>query len=133
MTVSPEAFLDAARSFVGVRYRLHGSCREGVDCIGLVLAALAEAGGPHLAAQGYSLRNTRIDRFLSLADAAGLRESDGNQNGDVRLLRTGPAQYHCAITDGDAAIHAHAGLRKVVRQPIPTNWKAFRAFRLKGI
>ncbi|HEX4847500.1 MAG TPA: hypothetical protein VFV30_05115, partial [Novosphingobium sp.] len=38
--------------------------------------------------------------------------------GDVVLLAPGPAQFHLAIAAADGAwIHAHAGLRRVVREP----------------
>ena len=137
MTAEPSAFLDAARSFLGVPYRLHGRTRNGVDCLGLVLASVHAAGGPLLKAGGYALRNIDTQRFLPLSAQAGFLPcswtGEEKADGDVWLLRTGPALNHCAILDGDSLIHAHAGLRRVVRQPIPNDWQLLAAFRMKGV
>lgn len=118
-------FLREAEALVGTRFRLHGRhAATGLDCIGLVALALARSGGPELAPAGYRLRNTDIAPWLAFAGTAGLETVEGAaEPGDVLLLLVGPAQHHLVIAgDADTIIHAHAGLRRVVRQPRRHGW-----------
>lgn len=116
----------AAAALVGTRFRLHG--REpatGLDCVGLVCAALAATGAKPIAPRGYSLRNLAVDQWLHLAEQSGLVDSPGLiRAGDVLLIAIGACQHHLAIAeDADSIIHAHAGLRKVVRQRRDPRWR----------
>lgn len=120
----------AAQSMVGAPFRLHGrDPSRGLDCVGLVAAALGTAAAP----AGYRLRNRDISRPLALAPAAGLVETSGAvEPGDVLLVRTGPAQHHLLIADARGGfVHAHAGLRRVVAMPGPLPWPVERHWRLK--
>jgi len=132
MSVDRAAFLREAEALVGTRFRLHGRLAEtGVDCVGLVALALARSGGPDFAPTGYRLRNSDIARWLGFASAAGLEAAEGTtQPADILMLRPGPAQHHLAIADaGDCILHAHAGLRRVVRQPRPRDWPLLAHWR----
>jgi len=124
----------AAESFVGASFRLHG--RDpimGLDCVGLVLMAMAEIGRPVRLPVSYALRNLEPERFLQLPTAAGFVEADHAEieNGDVLVFAPGPAQLHLAIVAiGGGIIHAHAGLRRVVRTPFPLPWPVIGHWRL---
>ena len=118
-----ETLAEEAEALVGVPFRLFGrDARYGLDCVGLVAAALARSGAAVSAPSGYALRNTGIDPFLPFAAKAGLMPCEGDpKRGDVLLLQPGPAQHHLAIATGpDTIVHAHAGLRRVVLQPLVT-------------
>lgn len=113
--------VEAARKFVGTPFRLHGrDPARGLDCIGLVHAALIAIGRQPIPPQGYHLRNLDASRWFGFAQASGLATASGEiRPGDVVLLRPGPAQQHLVIAeDRSSAIHAHAGLRRVVCQPM---------------
>ncbi len=118
---------------MGARFRLHGrDPRTGLDCVGLVEAALKAIGREVEALHGYGLRNSDIRGALAAAPLAGLREVEGKpQAGDVLLVRSGPAQHHLLITAAsDRFVHAHAGLRRVVATPGPLPWPILRHWRL---
>ncbi len=107
-----------AEQLVGTPFRLHGRDPEtGLDCIGLLAAAMARAGRTITVPTGYPLRLRQLDRWLPDPASCGLRLARGRfAPGDVLLLQPGPAQFHLAIADRKLGwIHAHAGLRKVVR------------------
>jgi len=117
-----EWLANAAASFVGVRFRLHGrDPATGLDCVGLLLASLAAVGRNATPPTGYGLRNIAIDQWLHLAGNAGLVSAHGPiLSGDVILTSPGPNQHHIMIAEHSGSfIHAHAGLRRVVRQPLP--------------
>jgi cell wall-associated NlpC family hydrolase len=117
----PEAFACAAESLIGTHFRLHGrDPASGLDCIGLVFASLVAMGRTPAAPQGYALRNLSITRWLGHARLSGLEPADGPvRRGDVLLVQPSPVQHHLLIACGPAeVVHAHAGLRRVVRQPI---------------
>lgn len=129
---SAETFAQAAEALVGVRFRLHGrDPATGLDCIGLVGAALARCGAPVRYPQGYRLRNHGIRRWLEFAEPNALyRCAELVRRGDVILTRPGPAQHHLLVALGAGRfVHAHAGLRRVVAQPLdipqppPAHWR----------
>lgn len=113
-------FAAAAASMIGTPFRLHGrDPASGLDCVGLVYASLAAIGRRPLAPNGYSLRNRSITGWLRFAALNGLAPVTGTMiRGDVLLVQPSSVQHHLLIAaDHGSAIHAHAGLGKVVRQP----------------
>lgn len=127
-----ERLAAAAQTFIGTPFRLHGrDPASGLDCIGLVAASLRAIGFCPEAPEGYLLRNVEPGRWLDCAERSGLARASGKvRAGDVALLRPGPGQHHVVIAAGPtSAIHAHAGLRRVVLQPMAfapalvANWR----------
>ena len=128
-----DALAQAAQTLAGTRYRLHGrDPRTGLDCVGLLAAALRAIGREAPAPSRYGLRNRDIAGALAFAPLAGLVDAPGPvRSGDVLLVRPGPLQHHLLIAGaaGDF-IHAHAGLRRVVATPGPIAWPVLRHWRL---
>lgn len=127
------ALAQAALGLVGCRFRLHGrDPATGLDCIGLVHAALANTGGRPVAPRGYGLRNIAVDPWLVFAAESGLVAADGPiRAGDVLLLALGYGQHHLVIAiDAVSVVHAHAGLRRVVIQPREPAWRIAATWRI---
>jgi len=125
----------AALALVGTPFRLHGrDPATGLDCVGLLAAALAGSGRPVQLPCDYRLRNRSIASLLDLARSAGFEAvAEPIEAGDVLLVRTGPAQHHLLIaTPGQGFVHAYAGLRRVVVTPGPLAWPAEYHWRLAG-
>ena len=123
----------AALTLVGTPFRLHGrDPASGLDCIGVLEAALARAGKPARLPNGYPLRARRLPDLHRTTAMLGLDEADGNViPGDVVMLRVSPCQLHLAIAMCPmTAVHAHAGLRKVVLAPLPLEWPRIAHWRL---
>jgi cell wall-associated NlpC family hydrolase len=119
----PGAALAAATTaLAGVPFRLHGrDPAHGLDCIGLLEAALSATGRAVTLPCAYALRNTDISGLIPAPASFGFGAVNGPvQPGDVVMTRPGPAQFHLAIATADGTfVHAHAGLRRVVIQPGP--------------
>lgn len=118
--MSAACLAEAAERLVGTPFRLHGrDPAQGLDCIGLLSAALAQCGRRIALPSGYSLRLSRIEAWLPDCAALGFVSARlPFEPGDVVLLQPGPAQFHLAIATRDGGwVHAHAGLRRVVHQP----------------
>lgn len=133
MNPNGSAVAEAALGLVGCRFRLHGrDPATGLDCIGLVHAAHNAAGARAVAPHGYGLRNIAIDSWLPFAAQSGLVAAPGPiRAGDVLLLALGYAQHHLVIAiDAGSVVHAHAGLRRVVRQPREPAWQIEAAWCL---
>lgn len=115
------ALAEAALRLVGTRFRLHGRVPEtGLDCVGLVAAAMQAAGyAPH-APQGYSLRNVSVTHWLGHAEQSGLIRAEAD--GDVVLCMANPVQPHLLIAVPGGFVHAHAGLGRVTFLPSPLPW-----------
>lgn len=122
----------AATAFIGCPFRLHGrEPSHGLDCVGLVAASLAAIGLSPKAPSGYGLRNVAVKNWLQFAAASDLLWSPGPiRKGDVVLIALGHGQHHLVITESCASvIHAHAGLRQVVRQPFEPRWRVLAKWR----
>lgn len=125
--------LKAARTCIGTPFQLGGNSRhKGLDCIGLVVLALAEAGRPVGPLPSYRLRQASTAGFAAVIARAGLVAAQGSvRAGDILLLRPSPSQLHLAIAADEATIiHAHAGLRRVVAGPRPAGWPVLHHWRL---
>lgn len=132
--MSGEALAEAAVALAGTRFRLHGRDPEtGLDCIGLLAAALTRIGRPAPLPTGYALRTHVLPALEGMARACGFAQAEGaDLPGDVLLLRVGPCQYHLAIAAGGGrVVHAHAGLRRVVIMPDTPGWPVLRRWRLR--
>ncbi len=124
---------EAAAGLVGSPFRLHGrDPLTGLDCIGLLAAALVALGRRTDFPTGYQVRT---DTFAGLASAArdhGFEPVSGPAvPGDVLFVKPGPAQLHlviAAVAPGQF-IEAHAGIGRVVvrpgpmREPIIQHWR----------
>lgn len=118
------ALAQAAEALVGTSFRLNGrDPATGLDCIGLLVAALVAIGKPAPIPSGYTLKLRNLDRWLPDPAACGFAITEGPIiPGDVVLLELGPCQQHLAIAlEAGRFIHAHAGLRRVVEGsgPLP--------------
>lgn len=112
---------DAAEGLLGAPFRLHGrDPRTGLDCIGLLAAALRCCGRAVQLPTGYSLRLCDPSAWLPDPGTCGfLAACLPFQPGDAVLLRLSPVQFHLAIhARREGWVHAHAGLRRVVLQPV---------------
>lgn len=109
----------AAENLVGTPFRLHGrDPLTGLDCIGVLAAALAATGRFPVIPNGYALRLADTAAWLPAPETLGFVRAAGDVTaGDAVLLLAGPIQPHLAIRSTRAGwVHAHAGLRRVVHQ-----------------
>ena len=121
-----EDLAGAAMALVGCPFRLHGrDPRTGLDCVGLVAAAMAATGRNAAFPTGYTLRRREVGALDGIAGALGYREARGAVlRGDVVLYRVGPCQFHFGIAAGDGQlVHAHAGLRRVICGEAGADWQ----------
>lgn len=129
--VGPTAFA-AAERLVGVRFRLQGrDIRHGLDCVGLIWAAYAAAGVKLAAPDHYPMRGWSAGKIIAALDDSGLARS-GNSGaclGDVGLMALPAAQFHLAIIGQGHVVHAHAGLRRVVKAPFDSEWQQVARWR----
>lgn len=120
MNANPRtAFAAAAAGLCGAPFRLHGrDPATGLDCVGLVVAALARCGRAVVAPEGYALRALSVAPLLGFATRNGFAPDDflaPFEPGDLILLRLSEIQAHLAIAvEGGSFVHAHAGLGRVV-------------------
>ncbi len=127
------ALADAAAALIGISFRLHG--REpatGLDCLGVLAAALAAIGRPAVLPVAYSLRSRVGENVDAIAHNCGLVATvEPTVAGDVAFVRIGATQSHVLIAAGDRRfVHAHAGLRRVVEHAGALAWPLAALWRL---
>ena len=123
--MSGQQLAEAALSLVGTPFRLHGrDPATGLDCVGVLASALAACGSEARLPNGYALRNRVLPELGSFVAGSGFAAASGPvEPGDVLLVRAGPGQFHLLIAaDNGGFIHAHAGLKRVVRCEGPLAW-----------
>jgi murein DD-endopeptidase / murein LD-carboxypeptidase len=126
MTGEERAVVARARACLGVRFRLHGRGREGLDCVGLAAHAYRRGDTPC----GYALRGGDPAQIAATIDTLGLDRTDGPERpADLLLLATGPHQLHLAIRTDRGFIHADAGLRRVTEVPGSPPWPVLARWR----
>lgn len=131
--MSGAGLASAVETLVGTPFRLHGrNPATGLDCIGVLAAALAACGRPAELPNFYTLRMRALPELGEAASAAGLALCTGRAlPGDVVLIRIGPCQFHLAVAVGGGEfVHAHAGLKRVVRSCLPIAWHVIQHWRL---
>jgi murein DD-endopeptidase / murein LD-carboxypeptidase len=127
MTARAERIVAGARALIGVRFRPQGRSRaSGLDCIGLVAAAIGAPNQP----RDYPLRGGSAARLRAGLAAAGLRAVAEARPGDVLVLAPGPAQLHLGIFTGEGFVHGDAGLGRVVERPGPAPWPILSIWRI---
>lgn len=133
MIARAEAFASAAEALVGAPFRFHGrSAAHGLDCVGLVAVALEGSGIAVPPLPTYALRNSSYDFVPRFAERCGFVPAERQPHrGDLVMVSPGPAQRHLLINTGpDVFVHAHAGLRHVVRMPLCADWPIHHIWRL---
>jgi len=134
MTPAGLALARAAEGFVGTPFRFRGrDPQTGLDCVGLVAAALTKIDLPPPPLPPYSMRQSSFATQLACAAASAFEEAgDVPLPGDLLLLRPGPAQVHLGLVSvAGGLVHAHAGLGRVVATPPPLAWPIERHWRLR--
>ncbi len=124
-----------AACLLGVPFRLRGRNADvGLDCIGVVADALACTGHAFYVPKDYTLRGDHDGRVFTFFNRACfcLVDAGQTQPGDILLLRPAPRQVHIAIVTPDGAVHAHAGLGRVVLTPLPLPWPVIGHWRYIG-
>lgn len=132
-TMTGTGLAAAAERLVGVPFRLHGrDPATGLDCIGVLAAALAAIGGTPRLPTGYALRTFRVENLRAIATDCGLGRAIGpTEPGDVLLVRPAACQLHLMIAASpDRLIHAHAGRGRVIAGPLPAHWPIAGRWRL---
>jgi hypothetical protein len=126
---------DAAIALVGCPFKLRGRRAEaGVDCVGLAGLALANAGRAVDIPDDYVMRGDYMGRISAFFDGNGfVRLADAEtEAGDFLVSRTASRQLHLLIVADTGAVHAHAGLRRVVLTPFPLPWPIVGHWRFIG-
>jgi hypothetical protein len=119
---------ERARALVGTRFRPQGRGAEGLDCVGVVLAAFGIE--PRLVRSDYQLRGENPVE-LDAALLKHFRRLPLRQlvPGDVMLVTVAERQLHLAVRTAEGFVHAHARIRRVVETPGMPEWRLLRVYR----
>lgn len=129
MRPGAEAIVARARALIGVRFRPQGrSAEAGLDCVGLVAAAIEARDVP----RDYALRSAPCARLGAELLGRGLSRAEAPQPGDVLAMASGPGQLHLGILSDSGLIHGDAALRRVVERPGPLPWPLLGAWRMEA-
>lgn len=124
------ALAEAAKSLIGVRFRLHGrDPATGLDCVGVVAEAMRRAGIEPVVPTGYRLRSASVTGLLPFAQANRFTPASPDE-ADVVLAMVNPVQPHLAVSTPDGFVHAHAGIGRVTFLPGALPWAVSSSWRV---
>lgn len=119
----------AARGCVGTRFRPQGRrVGVGLDCVGVALIAAAAAGRA-ITSPPYALGGDHEARLDAALAGFGWTPVAVPRPGDLLVLAPGAQRRHLAIATSRGAVHAHAGLGRVVEGPVDPAWTLVAAWR----
>ncbi|MEY2943364.1 MAG: hypothetical protein RLY97_1378 [Pseudomonadota bacterium] len=128
-----QSLAGAAEALIGCRFRLYGrDPASGLDCVGVLAAALKSVGGVADFPCDYALRMRDVVGFVAQAEGLGFAAVVGEiARDDAVMVQVGPHQFHLAIAAGAGEfIHAHAGLRRVVKAALLPEWEMVGHWRM---
>jgi cell wall-associated NlpC family hydrolase len=129
------AIAGRALEIVGAPFKLGGRCpRAGLDCVGVVGFVLADNIVSHPIPNDYALRGEYLDRISAFFNRPAFQrlENASLRSGDILLYQPSVRQLHLAVVTVHGAVHAHAGLRRVVLTPLPLPWALIGHWRFTG-
>lgn len=132
MTVAKIDFAERARALVGTPFRPQGRCRDGLDCVGLMVTTYGFENSTVRA--NYRLsgdHRSEIERIASVL----MRKvkSCVARSGDALLFQPAPNQLHFAVKTETGLVHADARLRRVVERPGEPQWPLVGVYRARRI
>lgn len=130
-------FILAARAYVGTPFHHHGRLKGiGVDCLGLLMGAMAAAGFPARDYRQYHKLPRAaelIEKFKEQADEIPLALAAPGDTLLAWVLRRGQAQHILILSDLPGVIHCLEG--GVAETSLSAYWhyRVTHAFRLRGL
>ena len=115
--------VEIARSYVGVPYLHQGRNRNGLDCIGLVLA-VAKDLGMEIDDTPYVYEMVPSPEILYRGCDDHFKREITYSRGDFVLIRFHIDPQHAAIIAGDTMIHSYQKAGQVVEHRLSKQWKA---------
>lgn len=121
-------YAERARALIGTRFRLQGRGAEGLDCVGVAVAAFdVPIEGVR---RDYRMRgNHEAELRSSLARHFRRLSATRIRPGDLMLMRVSDEQLHLGVRTAAGFVHAHAGLRRVVETPGMPQWPLLGTYR----
>lgn len=122
------AAIAEARSYLGVKWRHRGRTRFGIDCIGLLVAAVEAGGVPMSDRRDYGREPWRDGLEGAIAERLGGPVTVEWMPGDVALMRweNRPEAGHVGIIGSDqyglTLIHCHS-MSSVIEHRIDDSWR----------
>jgi hypothetical protein len=121
-------FAERARALVGTRFRSQGRSSDGLDCVGVALAAFAIPFED--VRRDYRLRgNYETEMRTCLAAHFRCVRTAQLRTGDLMLMLVAKDQLHLGVRTDRGFVHAHAGLRRVVETPGMPEWPLLAVYR----
>lgn len=119
---------ERARALVGARFRPQGRGEDGLDCVGVAMAAFGLRFGS--VRRDYPIRG---DHWNEVRQRLGtdFRRVPLTQlrPGDLMMMKVAGDQLHLGVRTAAGFVHAHAGLRRVVETPGVPEWPIVAVYR----
>lgn len=121
MSVTRDQWIGEIRSWVGVPWVHQGRNRNGVDCIGLIIASAHALGLTNFDTRTYG-RAPLGDYLLRVCNEQMLRKRSADP-GDVLLMRLSKFPQHFAVlVEPGRIVHSRGEDERVVETNMPDAW-----------
>lgn len=138
ITVTGSEIVDIAREYLHVPFRHQGRDRNGIDCVGLLIAIAKRLDAKYWDNTNYSQQVIGSQLLQHVAFTCDEAKDESDLPGRILVFwtvkRNNP--QHTAIrTYDDKIIHACSVVGSVVEQKLADNWKRriYTTFRYRGM
>jgi len=129
------AFVAAARAMLGTPFKHQGRLPGvGLDCAGLVVCALREAGIEVRDVKGYARIPSKGLFVAMVREHCDEIAFSDLAAGDLCLFRFRSEPQHLAIYDAGRILHSHSAVGRAVEHDLDVTWRGrlTGCYRLKG-
>jgi len=120
--------VNAARSYLGVKFRHQGRTRAGIDCVGLLVCVARDLGASDYDATGYNRRAQGLGFLHHFQNNLDQISTQDAKPGDVLVFVESIFPCHTGIMsarhDLPHLIHAHAPRGVVLEEPFGDEWRS---------
>jgi cell wall-associated NlpC family hydrolase len=130
---TPDDLVASAREFLGTPFAHMGRNAHGVDCIGLVILSVENAGMGRYDTPGYDRQPSRYLLTDGIAEHLVRVGISDIKRGDLLVFRFGRYPQHVGIYSGATVIHCYEQVGRVIEHRMDNTWnkRLFSAFRFK--
>ena len=134
--------IKVAKTWIGVPVRPSGAQRMGVNCLGLFVGILREAGGfenivieaeKHVGFREPTYPGDFLRRLSNSKHVRIVRPSLLKEGNFILLLTRGTPQHLAFVTEPGIILHASIRKGKVIEHLLPTGWQSVAEFELIGL
>ena len=127
--------VSTARKYIGTKFIHQGRCKDGLDCLGLIVLIAKELELSNFDFIHYEKRPDGKKVLSKVLNHYKEIPLWGAKQGDLLIFGNYKRPFHIAVKTDKGIIHVHEGVGKVIEHGLDNRWKkrVHKAIRFPGV